>query len=160
MATLLDRLGGDPAVEEAAERFYDKAVANRVIGPFFVGVDVSRLVHKQHVFLLPALVKGLRHNVKVSLRAAHRPFVERMGLNDTHFDTFVALFCETLTELGSRPEDVAEVAAVLDSYRRDVVCTALRPEPRISCSLVGAGVLAGVALVLFARRASKGTFPA
>lgn len=54
------------------------------------------------------------------MRTAHVRFVD-MGLNDSHFDAIVELLGATLKELGVADNLIAEVAAIAESTRNDVL---------------------------------------
>jgi truncated hemoglobin YjbI len=54
------------------------------------------------------------------MRRGHAHLVAQ-GLNDSHFDAVVELLAETLAELGANPADIAEVGALADSVRDDVL---------------------------------------
>jgi hemoglobin len=44
-----------------------------------------------------------------------------MGLNDSHVDVVIELLGETLTELGVPQEKIAQVAAIANSVRDEVL---------------------------------------
>ena len=54
------------------------------------------------------------------MRDAHRGLVAR-GISDAHFDAVVGHLAATLTELGVKEGDIAEVAAVAESVRAHVL---------------------------------------
>jgi hemoglobin len=54
------------------------------------------------------------------MRRGHAHLVAQ-GLDDSHFDAVIELLAGTLTELGARPEDIAEVGALANSVRDDVL---------------------------------------
>ncbi|MGZ3347257.1 MAG: hypothetical protein ACXU82_21680, partial [Caulobacteraceae bacterium] len=54
------------------------------------------------------------------MRRGHAHLVAQ-GLNDSHFDAVVELLAGTLVELGANPADIAEVGALANSVRDDVL---------------------------------------
>jgi hemoglobin len=54
------------------------------------------------------------------MRAAHARLVQA-GLNDSHFDAVVELLGGTLKELGVKDELIAQVAAIAETTRKDVL---------------------------------------
>lgn len=50
----------------------------------------------------------------------HRHLIAK-GLNDTHVDVIIELLGATLKELGVQDADIAEVAAIANSVRDDVL---------------------------------------
>jgi len=47
MASLYEQLGGEPAIEEAVERFYRRMLSDERVPHFFDDVDMDRQIAKQ-----------------------------------------------------------------------------------------------------------------
>lgn len=120
MTSLFDRLGGDAAIHRAVDDFYVRVLADERIRHFFEGVDMTRQRAHQFRFLKVAFGGAPAYSGR-SLRAAHGPLVERMGLNDSHFDAVVENLGQVLAGLGVAPALIAEVAAVAEGVRGDVL---------------------------------------
>jgi hemoglobin len=117
--SLYAQLGGSAAVDAAVDVFYRKVLSDDRISAFFDGVDMDRQIAKQKAFLTMAL--GGPHNYSGSdMRRAHAHLVAR-GLNDSHFDTVVELLGESLAELNVAPNLIAQVAAIAETTREDVL---------------------------------------
>lgn len=119
MSTLYESLGGAPAVEAAVDIFYRKVLSDDRVARFFEDVDMDRQAAKQKAFLTmvfggPANYSGL------DMRQGHQHLV-KMGLNDSHVDVVIQLLGETLTELGVPNDKIAQVAAIANSVRDDVL---------------------------------------
>jgi hemoglobin len=119
MSTLYESLGGAPAVEAAVDIFYRKVLSDDRVARFFEDVDMDRQAAKQKAFLTmvfggPANYSGL------DMRKGHQHLV-KMGLNDSHVDVVIELLGETLTELGVPNDKIAQVAAIANSVRDDVL---------------------------------------
>jgi hemoglobin len=132
--SLYEQLGGAAAVEAAVDRFYRKVLADDRISRFFDDVDMDRQAAKQKAFLTmvfggPAKYSGL------DMRQGHTHLVKQ-GLNDSHVDAVIELLGQTLSELGVPGEKIAQVAAIAESVRDDVLS---RPagSPRGTPSQVG-----------------------
>ena len=54
------------------------------------------------------------------MRTAHAKFV-KMGLNDSHFDAVMEHLTATLVELSAPPALIAQVAAIAESTRADIL---------------------------------------
>jgi hemoglobin len=121
MTTLYEKLGGAPAIEAAVDIFYDKVLADERIKHFFVNTDMAKQRQHQKNFLTYAFGGSGTWN-GLGMRAAHQPLVDKMGLNDSHFDAVVDNLATTLTELGVSGELIGEVALVAESIRDDVLC--------------------------------------
>ena len=119
MGNLFESLGGSAAVESAVDRFYRKVLSDDRIAHFFDDVDMERQAAKQKAFLTMAF--GGPHNYSgKDMRAGHARLVQ-MGLNDSHFDAVVQDLGETLAEMGVSAELIAQVAAVAETTREDVL---------------------------------------
>lgn len=119
MSTLYERLGGAPAVDAAVDIFYRKVLADDRINRFFDSVDIEKQAAKQKAFLTLAF-GGPNSYTGKDMREGHRHLVAR-GLDDSHVDAVVELLGATLKELGVGDQDIAEVAAIANSARDDVL---------------------------------------
>ncbi len=121
MPTLYERLGGRDAVFLVVDRFYDRVLADPRIERFFSGVDMAQQKGKQRAFLTMVFGGPTKYGGK-DMRAAHAALVGD-GLDDTHFDAVLELLGETLQDAGVAAEDIAQVAAIAESVRGDVLGT-------------------------------------
>lgn len=119
MSNLYERLGGAPAVDAAVDIFYRKVLADDRINGFFDSVDMEKQAAKQKAFLTMVFGGPNSYSGK-DMREGHRHLVAR-GLNDAHVDAVIELLGATLKELGVGDEDIAEVAALANSTRDDVL---------------------------------------
>ena len=119
MSSLYERLGGAAAVNAAVDIFYRKVLGDDRIAHFFDTVDMERQAAKQKAFLTMVFGGPANYSGK-DMREGHRHLVKR-GLNDTHFDAVVENLGATLKELGVPDSDIAEVAAIANSVRNDVL---------------------------------------
>ncbi len=117
--SLYERLGGEKAVDAAVDLFYRKVLSDDRINHFFEGVDMEKQAAKQRAFLTMAF-GGPNHYTGEDMRKGHAHLVER-GLNDTHFDAVVENLSKTLAELGISDDLIAEVTAICESTRDDVL---------------------------------------
>lgn len=120
MSTLYERLGGAGAIDLAVDKFYDKVLADGRIKHFFVNTDMKKQRHHQKLFLTYAFGGGNGYNGQ-NMRAAHAHLVDRMGLNEGHFNAVVENLASTLTELGVPDELIGEVAGVAATVKSDVL---------------------------------------
>lgn len=119
MTSLYERLGGEPAVSTAVEIFYRKMLTDDRVARFFDDVDMDGQIAKQKGFLTMVL-GGPNEYTGKDMRTGHAPLVAR-GLNDSHVDVVIEHLGATLIELGATPAQVAEVAALANSVRDDVL---------------------------------------
>lgn len=120
MSALYERLGGQTAVETAVDRFYQRVLADERINHFFAGIDMQKQRAHQKAFLTYAF-GGTDHYDGRRMREAHRRLVEQMGMTDEHFDAVVENLATTLKEMGVADELIAEVGAIAESIREEVL---------------------------------------
>ncbi|MDX8398220.1 MAG: group 1 truncated hemoglobin [Mariprofundaceae bacterium] len=118
--TLYDQLGGTAAVDAAVAIFYRRVLSDSYIKVFFEGVDMEQQAAKQKAFLTMVL-GGPNSYTGLDMREGHKHLVEKMGLNESHFEHVLAHLRSTLAELGVPEAKVAEVIAIADSVRDDVL---------------------------------------
>jgi len=116
VSSLFDRLGGNAAVDAAVDIFYAKVLADDRINQFFTGVDMEKQAAKQKAFLTMAF-GGPNSYSGLDMREGHK----HMNLNEGHFTAVVENLAATLKELGVSDADIAEVAAIADSVKDDVL---------------------------------------
>ncbi|WP_309718253.1 group 1 truncated hemoglobin [Armatimonas sp.] len=119
MSNLFERIGGVAAVDLAVDKFYRRVLADDRINSFFEGVDMEKQAGKQKAFLT-MVFGGPHHYTGLDMREGHKHLVAR-GLNDSHFDAVVENLGATLKELGVPDSDIAEVAALAETTRNDVL---------------------------------------
>ena len=117
--SLYEEIGGEPAVNAAVDIFYRKVLKDDRIKRFFDGVDMDKQAAKQKAFLTMAF--GGPHNYTgADMRKGHAHLV-KMGLNDSHFDAVVEDLAATLKELKVADNLIAQVAAVAETTRNDIL---------------------------------------
>lgn len=119
--SLYEKIGGAPAVDAAVDKFYDKVLADARIKHFFVNTDMAKQRQHQKTFLTWAFGGQPGYNGR-GMREAHKPLVDKLGLNDTHFDAVVENLATTLSELGVSDALIGEVAKIAESIRDEVLC--------------------------------------
>lgn len=118
--SLFDRIGGEPAVDAAVDKFYEKVLADDRISSFFVAVDMDRQRQKQKNFLTYAFGGPVNYSGK-SMRAAHAKLVNEGGLNHSHFVAVAENLQATLEDLGVPEGEIGEVMAIAGSTHDDVL---------------------------------------
>jgi len=115
--SLYEKLGGEAAVDAAVDIFYRKVLMDDRINSYFDGIDMERQAAKQKAFL--TMVFGGPNNYSgKDMREGHKHL---KGLNDSHVDAVIENLGAVLKELGVADEDIAEVAAIAESVRDDVL---------------------------------------
>lgn len=116
MTSLYMRIGGEDAVDKAVDIFYEKVLADERIAGFFENLDMIAQASKQKKFLT-MVFGGPSQYDGADMRTAHA----HLGLTEKHFDAVVENLAGTLSELGVGDSDIAEVAAIADSVKDDVL---------------------------------------
>ncbi|MHB1678428.1 MAG: group I truncated hemoglobin [Sulfuriferula sp.] len=116
---LFEKLGGEAAVNAAVDIFYRKVLSDDRISRFFDDVDMERQAAKQKAFLTLAF-GGPVHYTGADMRRGHAHLVAR-GLNDSHFDAVVEDLVASLQELNVPADLIAQVGAVCETTRNDVL---------------------------------------
>ena len=124
MATLLERMGGVSVVLDMVDRLHAKMNDNQELAPFMEGVDLDVLGRKQTDWLGRFLGEASEYDAS-ALRNAHQRLVDQ-GLSDRHFDITLEYIAETLRELEVSASCVAEITAIVQETRDDVLC---KPAP-------------------------------
>jgi len=119
MSSIYEQLGGGPAIQAAVEDFYRRVLADEELAPYFDDIDMDRQMAKQAAFLT-MVTGGPNQYTGRDMRAAHAKLVER-GIGDRHVDLVIKHLGETLSSLGVADDLVAQVAAVAESARNDVL---------------------------------------
>ncbi|MGO8754604.1 MAG: group I truncated hemoglobin [Gallionellaceae bacterium] len=117
--SLYDEIGGEAAVNAAVDIFYRKVLKDDRIKRFFDDVDMAKQAAKQKAFLTMAF-GGPNKYTGEDMRKGHAHLVAR-GLNDSHFDAVVEDLGATLKELNVPANLIAQVAAIAESTRNDVL---------------------------------------
>ena len=89
------------------------------MSPFFEGVDMAKLKGMAVAFLTMAF-GGPDAYDGPGMRAIHEG-PRHKGMNDEVFDRFIFHFGTTLQELGVPAEKIAQVAAIAEGARADVL---------------------------------------
>jgi hemoglobin len=119
MSSIYEQLGGAPAIQAAVEDFYRRVLSDDVLAPFFEDVDMDKQMAKQGAFLT-MVTGGPNSYTGRDMRAAHSHLVAR-GIGDRHVDLVIKHLGDTLAGLGVKPELIAQVAAVAESVRNDIL---------------------------------------
>ena len=118
--SLLDRLGGEGAIECAVPLFYEKVLRDPLVAPFFKALDMRAQVRKLIGFMTCAFGGQSGYSGR-DLRSAHKRLVQLHGLSDAHFDAVAGHLQATLSELGIPESLIAECLVLVGSLRDEVL---------------------------------------
>ncbi|MBL8630600.1 MAG: group 1 truncated hemoglobin [Rhodospirillaceae bacterium] len=120
MSTLLERIGGETAVNAVVNSFYDKVFTDETLKPFFANTDFEKQRVRQGKFLIQFMA-GKMPTANEYMRNAHRKYVAEMGLNDKHFDIVAGHLVNTLKEFNVPQALIDEVVTAVASLRDHVL---------------------------------------
>jgi truncated hemoglobin YjbI len=112
---LYNRIGGDQAMDIAADLFHRKLLEDALVGRFFVDVDTAAQRLEQKSFLAMAFGGPYQYS-GVGLRKLHE-----MGLEARHFDRVSAILRETLEELKIGAPEIEDVMQVIETTRETIL---------------------------------------
>jgi hemoglobin len=118
--TLLERIGGEGAVNLVVDKFYDKVFSDPVLARFFAHTDFAQQRARQKKFLIQ-FMSGKITNAGPYMRNAHQKYVTEMGLRDEHFDIVAGHLVTTLKEFSVEDSLISEVGVALESLRDSVL---------------------------------------
>lgn len=113
---IYDDIGGRDAVAAAVDIFYDKVLADDLLGPYFTGRDMAGQKTHMRAFLAVAF-GGPDVYAGRDMRAAHAG----LQITDAAFDRVVDLLVATLQQLDVAGDIIAAIGAKLAPLREDVV---------------------------------------
>ena len=114
---LLERIGGDAALEATVEAFYGRLVADEDLKKFFEGVPLSKLKNHQVRFLKLAFTKVPESIDVPKLMLDKHARLFAMGLNETHFDIVAGHLVGALESLSVPQPLIDEVVGIVGPLR-------------------------------------------
>lgn len=113
-----DLLDGDRhELRSVTSAFYQKVLGDKLLSPYFTGVDMHRQSGMLAEFLAMAF-GGPHAYTGRDLRTAHQHLP---GLADAHFDRVLEYLAETLREAGLSEADIVTAGAVAETVRDHVL---------------------------------------
>lgn len=114
--TIFERIGGQAAVDQVVDKFYDKVLADPVVNGFFKNTDMAKQRRHQAAFIGFALGSGKNYTGK-SMEKAH----EGMNLQPVHFDAIVNHLATTLREFHVSQDDIDQIAEKLGTLKDSIL---------------------------------------
>lgn len=115
--TLLERLGGEPALRAAVEIFYDRLLDEKSLLPYFEGVSIEKLREHQYNFMAIAFTNIPDDLDVIALITDAHSRLFAMGLDETHFDTVAGHLVGTLAGLGVPQMEIDEAVSIVGPLR-------------------------------------------
>ena len=114
--TIYEQLGGEPAIDVAVDKFYDRVLADPIVSGYFAKTNMKFQRRHQKNFLTFA-TGGPNNYEGRNMREVHKD----MHLEDIHMDQIEKHLGDTLLELGVKQELVKTVLDLVDSLRPEIL---------------------------------------
>ncbi|SEW25323.1 group I truncated hemoglobin [Natrinema salifodinae] len=114
--TVYDRLGGEDAIADVVDRFYERVVADDQVAHYFDDVDMQKQRVHQTQFI-SSVTGGPVEYTGEEMAAAHAD----LGIGPADFEAIATHLDDTLAEFGVDEDDRQAVLEAIESYRGDIV---------------------------------------
>ncbi len=116
MATLYDRLGGEPAINSVVDKFYVYMLADPIVAPFFANTDMTKQKKRQAQFI--TLVTGGPNAYEgVDMKKAH----DKMKISMKEFEETWVNLSKSLHDHNVPQDMIDEVKEIFYSVVDDIV---------------------------------------
>lgn len=113
--TLFQRVGGEPAIAELIDRFYDSVVADPELKPFFENVSMIKLRRMQREFFSAALDGPIEYSGRPLGHVHHG-----RGITKHHFSLYVGHLIDTLQSFAFKERDVQDIISRINTYADEI----------------------------------------
>lgn len=113
--SLIDRLGGPPAVAAIIQDMYRRILADPELAPFFAKTSMERLAHMQYEFVVAALDGPVSYS-GAELTAVHHG----RGITGRHFAAFCGHFADAMEARFVSQHDINLVLSKLAMFKDQI----------------------------------------
>lgn len=113
--TLFERVGGEQAIAELIDQFYDRVVADPELKPFFKNVSMVKLRRMQRDFFSAALDGPINYTGR-PLGYVHHG----RGITKHHFSLYVGHLINTLQNFAFKEQDVQDIISRINTYADEI----------------------------------------
>ena len=113
--TLFERVGGEQAISDLVEVFYDRVSADPELKPFFKNASMSKLRRMQREFFSAALDGPITYSGRPLSHVHHG-----RGITKHHFALYVDHLIFTLQDHGINNQDVQEIIGRINTYSDEI----------------------------------------
>ena len=113
--TLFERVGGEQAIAELIDQFYDRVVADPELKPFFKNVSIVKLRRMQRDFFSAALDGPINYTGR-PLGYVHHG----RGITKHHFSLYVGHLINTLQNFALKEQDVQDIISRINTYADEI----------------------------------------
>ena len=116
MTTLYDKYGGFSTVNKLVQSFYRKVGESDSLAPYFVGIDLQRLMDHQNKFF-SEILGGPVEYTGAHLKDIHA----RLNITEEAFLEVAELLEETLEDMGVDSTDIETIMEIVGGTKSDIV---------------------------------------
>lgn len=113
--TLYERVGGDQAIAELIQEFYDRVVADPDLKPFFKNASMDKIRRMQRQFFSAALDGPINYTGK-PLSFVHHG----RGITKHHFALYVGHLIDVLEGREIQDQDVQDIISRINTYAYEI----------------------------------------
>lgn len=114
--SIFERYGGFAKVSRVVMSFYDKILNSAITSPYFVNINMKRLIDHQTKFIA-SMMGGPASYTNEHLKRVHA----RLGITEEAFEEAVYLLTETLEDFDFESEDMQQVEDEVNSRKYYVI---------------------------------------
>lgn len=114
--TLFHRLGGESMILKSLEIFYNKVQADPVLIKYVRNIKVNKVIEHQKRIIMVAF--GGTPGVTIEHMTNNH---KKLNISDIDYDVLIALYQETLEQLGIQKDLIKESSELFEKYRKNVV---------------------------------------
>lgn len=114
--SMFEKYGGFGTVSKVVMAFYDRVLDSEIMGPYFEGVDMRKLIDHQTRFI-SQLMGGPASYTDSKLQQLHA----HKGIHDSAFDEMLDLLTETMEDFEFDDDDIEEIISEMERRRTLIV---------------------------------------
>jgi hemoglobin len=114
--TLYEKLGGEQAVEQIVNDFYERVLADNTVNHFFTHTDMEKQRRHQTAFISYALGASKQYTGR-SMEQAHA----NLNLQPEHFEAITKHLSDALIAFGASAEEINSVVDRVGALRKDIL---------------------------------------
>ncbi len=113
--TLFERVGGEHAISDLIDKFYDRVIADPELKPFFTDSSMDKLRRMQREFFSVALDGPITYTGRPLSHVHHG-----RGITRHHFALYVGHLIDTLQSRGINDQDVQDIIGRINTYAGEI----------------------------------------
>ena len=113
--TLFERVGGEQAIIDLINEFYDRVLADQELKPFFKNASMDKLRRMQREFFSAALDGPILYTGRPLSHVHHG-----RGITKHHFALYAGHLIDTLQDHGINDQDAQKIIGRINTYSDEI----------------------------------------